>query len=90
MKREDLVAEAREAAQAAQHNMRLIVREPERMVHPQKLVDGISYLNTMIRFAEAEMKNDRRPGQSRLRTRLKLLVASILADERRKRKGEPA
>jgi hypothetical protein len=93
VKREALAVEAREAGQAAGHNLQLIVRDPERMVHPQKLVDGITYLNTMIRIAESEqeMKNARRAGRTLgLRTRLKLLVASILADERRKRKGEPA
>ncbi|MOA67558.1 hypothetical protein D3C78_1947980 [compost metagenome] len=67
----------------------MIVRQPERMVHPDKLVDGIVYLNTMIRFAESELetKNARRAGRTLgLRTRLKYLVVSILADEPRKRK----
>ncbi len=92
MNRSELVKQAREAGQAAGYNLQLIAREPERMNSPEKLVDGIVYLNTLIRFAESEieMKKDRRPGQSRLRTRLKLLVASILADERRNDKGEPA
>lgn len=88
MNREDLVKQAQEAGQAAEHNLQMIVREPERMVHPTKLVDGITYLNTMIKFAQSEIetKKDRRAGQSRLRTRLKYLVLSILADEPRKRK----
>lgn len=92
MNRSELVKQAREAGQAAGHNLQLIAREPERMNSPEKLVDGIVYLNTLIRFAESEieMKKDRRPGQSRLRTRLKSLVVSILADERRNDKGEPA
>lgn len=92
MQREDLVRQAQEAGQAAKHNLQMIVREPERMVHPDKLVDGILYLNTMIRFAEGEleMKKDRRPGQSRLRTRLKSLVVSILADDSRNGKEETA
>ncbi len=91
MKREDLAKQAWEAGQAAEHNLQLIVRQPERMVHPYKLADGITYLNTMINFAEAEMKNARRPGRTlRLRSRLMSLLSSILADERRKRKGEPA
>lgn len=91
MNREVLAAQARAAGQAAEHNLQMIVRDPERMVHPAKLVDGITYLNTMIRFAEEEMKNDRRPGQSLgLRTRLKYLVSSILTLEQHKSKGESA
>lgn len=93
MKREVLAVQAREAGQAANHNLQMIVREPDRMVHPAKLVDGITYLNTMIRFAESEqeMKNARRAGRTlRLRSRLMSLLSSILADERQKRKGEPA
>lgn len=93
MKREVLAAEAREAGHTASHNLQIIVRDPERMVHPQKLVDGITYLNTMIRFAESEqeMKNARRAGRTLgLRSRLMSLLSSILADERQKRKGEPA
>lgn len=93
MKREDLAEEAREAGRAAEHNLKLIARDPDRMVHPAKLVDGITYLNTMIRFAESEleMKNARRAGRTLgLRSRLMSLLSSILADERRKRKGEPA
>lgn len=89
MERELLIAEAREAGQAASHNLQMIVREPDRMIHPAKLVDGITYLNTMIRFAESEqeMKNARRAGRTLgLRTRLKLLVASILADSPKERK----
>lgn len=91
MNREVLVAQAREAGQAAAHNLQLIVSQPDRMVHPKKLADGITYLNTMIRFAEEEKKNVRLAGRTLgLRTRLKLLVASILADERKKRKGAAA
>lgn len=90
MNREVLAAQARAAGQAAEHNLQMIVRDPERMVHPAKLVDGITYLNTMIRFAEEEMKNDRRPGQSRLRTRLKSLLLSIVLVERREGKGGTA
>ncbi|AZS15323.1 hypothetical protein [Paenibacillus lutimineralis] len=92
MDREMLVAQALEAGQAAKHNLEMIMREPERMVSSKKLVDGIAYLNTMIKFAEAEVqtKNDRRPGQSNLRTRLKSLLLSILLVERREGKGETA
>lgn len=91
MNRAVLAAEARKAGQAATHNLQMIVREPDRMVHPAKLVDGITYLNTMIRFAESEqkMKNARRAGRTLwLRTRLKSRLSSILSDERRKRKEE--
>lgn len=90
MKRESLVKQAREAGQAAEHNLQMIVREPERLVHPTKLVDGITYLNTMIRFAEAEIENARRLGRTSLRTRLKYLVVSILTSEPHKGKGETA
>ncbi|MFU1797330.1 hypothetical protein ACM1RC_25925 [Paenibacillus azoreducens] len=92
MSREDLVKEAIKAGKNAKHNLQVIAHNPEKMIDSKKLSDGMEYLNKMIRFAETEMemKKDRRPGQSRLRTRLKLLVSSILADERRKRKGEPA
>lgn len=89
MNREVLAVQARAAGQAAEHNLQLIVREPERMVHPTKLVDGIIYLNTMIRFSETEIENARRAGRTlSLRTRLKYLVASILTLEQHKSKGE--
>ncbi|MGG1880162.1 hypothetical protein ABDI30_21680 [Paenibacillus cisolokensis] len=88
MKREDLARQALEAGQAAEHNLQLIAREPGRMNSPEKLVDGIAYLNTMIRFAEEEKKNARRAGRTLgLRTRLKSLLLSILNAERQKRKG---
>jgi hypothetical protein len=92
LNREVLAAQALAAGQAAEHNLQLITREPDRMVYPKKLVDGITYLNTMIKFAESEleMKKDRRPGQSRLRTHLKNLVVSILRDDSHKGKGEIA
>ncbi|MNI86736.1 hypothetical protein D3C73_1438550 [compost metagenome] len=45
------------------------------------------YLNNMIRIAELEMKNDRRPGQSLgLKSRLENLLMSILTPKREKRK----
>ncbi|MFB4326438.1 hypothetical protein RB298_29340 [Priestia sp. BR_2] len=88
MLRNELVKQALQAGRNAEHNLQVIVRNPDRMIHPNKLVDGIDYLNNMIRFAEKEleMKKDRRPGQSRLRTRLMSLLSSIVADEQRKRK----
>lgn len=87
MNRAALAKQAREAGEAAEHNLQLIVRNPERMNSSEKLVDGIAYLNTMIRFAEEEKKNVRLAGRTLgLRTRLKSLVVSILADERQKRK----
>lgn len=88
MLRNELVKQALQAGRNAEHNLQVIVRDPDKMIHPNKLVDGIDYLNNMIRFAEKEleMKKDRRPGQSRLRTRLMSLLSSIVADEQRKRK----
>lgn len=88
MLREQLAAEAREAGKNASHNLEWIRKNPEAML-PWKIESAESYLNNMIRFAEneLEMKKDRRPGQSRLRTRLKSLLSSILIVERQKRKG---
>lgn len=81
--------EALQAGRNADHNLQVIVRNPEKMIDSNKLVNGITYLNNMIRFAEKEMemKKDRLAGQSRLRTRLKSLLSSILIVERQKRKG---
>ncbi|WP_339294380.1 hypothetical protein MKY82_22270 [Paenibacillus sp. FSL W7-1279] len=89
MLRETLVMEALQAGRNADHNLQVIVRNPEKMIDSNKLVNGITYLNNMIRFAEKEMemKKDRLAGQSRLRTRLKSLLSSILIVERQKRKG---
>lgn len=88
MSREDLVKDAIKAGHNAKHNLQVITRSPEKMIDSKKLSDGMEYLNKMIRFAETETETqkDRRPGQSRLRTRLKSLLSSILADEHRKRK----
>lgn len=86
MDRTVLVAEAIEAGKVAKHNLQFIRKNPEAIL-PGKIENAEEYLNSMIRVAEAEMKNDRRPGQSlRLRTRLKYLVASILTPDRQKRK----
>ncbi|MCI1777701.1 MULTISPECIES: hypothetical protein [Paenibacillus] len=89
MLRSDLVKQALEAGRNAEHNLQVIVRNPDKMIDSNKLVNGIAYLNNMIRFAEKEleMKKDRRPGQSRLRSRLMSLLSSILIVERQKRKG---
>lgn len=89
MLRNDLVKQALQAGRNAEHNLQVIAHNPDKMIHPNKLVDGIAYLNNMIRFAEKEleMKKDRRPGQSRLRSRLMSLLASILIGQRQKRKG---
>jgi len=89
MLRSDLVKQALEAGKNAEHNLQVIVRNPDKMIDSNKLVNGIAYLNNMIRFAEKEleMKKDRRPGQSRLRSRLMSLLSSILIVERQKRKG---
>lgn len=89
LNREVLAKQALQAGKRAEHNLQVIVRNPDKMIHPNNLVNGIGYLNNMIKFAEKEleMKKDRRPGQSRLRTRLKSLLVSILIVERQKRKG---
>ncbi|MEK3684880.1 hypothetical protein [Paenibacillus sp. FSL R10-2736] len=86
MEREQLIAEAREAGQHAAHNLQMIRKNPEIML-PGKIEDAEAHLNNMIRFAEMEMKNDRRSGQSlRLKSRLENLLMSILTPKREKRK----
>lgn len=90
MLRDTLVQQALEAGKNAEHNLQVIVRNPDKMIDTDKLVNGIAYLNNMIRFAEKEMeiKNARRAGRTLdLRTRLKSLLLSILNAERQKRKG---
>lgn len=89
MVRDDLVKQALQAGRNAEHNLQVIVRNPDKMIDSTTLIDGIAYLNNMIKFAEKEleMKKDRRPGQSRLRSRLMGLLVSILNGERQKRKG---
>lgn len=86
MEREQLVTEAREAGQHALHNLQKIRENPD-IILPGKIVDAQAYLNNMIRFAEMEMKNDRRPGQSLgLKSRLENLLVSILTPKHEKRK----
>lgn len=86
MEREKLVTEAREAGQHAAHNLRMIRMNPDIML-PGKIEDAEAHLNNMIRFAEMEMKNDRRLGQSLgLKSRLENLLLSILTPKREKRK----
>ena len=88
MTREQLAAEALQAGKHSLHNLRLIQHEPERML-PGRLENAEEYLNRMIRFAEAEMKNVRLAGRTLgLRTRLKSLVLLILSSPEQKRKGE--
>ncbi|MNC80269.1 hypothetical protein D3C75_1330120 [compost metagenome] len=58
---------------------------------PGRIEDAEAYLNNMIRFAEMEMKNDRRPGQSLgLKSRLENLLVFILNPNSEKRKGGAA
>lgn len=86
MERTALVAEARAAGAAAKHNLKVIRKQTDKML-PGKAKEAEIHLNTMIYFLEMEMKNDRRVGQSQLRTRLKSLVVSILTVDRAERKG---
>lgn len=86
MERERLVAEAREAGLHAAHNLQMIQKNPYIML-PGKIEDAQVHLNNMIRFAEMEMKNDRRPGQSLgSKSRIENLLVSILTPKREKRK----
>ena len=88
MSREQLVKEALQAGRNSKHNLKLIKKQPERML-PGKMTNAEEYLNRMIRFAEVEMKNARLAGRTLgLRTRLKSLVLHILSSPHSKRKGE--
>ncbi|MEK4141122.1 hypothetical protein NST48_09220 [Paenibacillus sp. FSL M7-0547] len=86
MERSALISEARTTGKNAPYNLHLIRNNPEIMLQG-KVGDAEVYLNNMIRIAKLEMKNDRRQGQSQLRTRLKSLVVSILTVDRDERKG---
>lgn len=93
MKLEQLEAEARFVAAHAEHNLNLMLCNPEIVSEQylQKNIERSIFMMDLHKSFQLQNKNARRPGRTlRLRTRLKLLVASILADERRKRKGEPA
>ena len=89
MERTALVAEARTAGKNAAYNLQVIRKNPDVMM-PGKVGNAEVYLNTMIRIAKVEMKNDRRSGRSQLRFRLKSLVVSILPVDRSERKGVKA
>jgi hypothetical protein len=84
-----LEEEVQFVARNAAWNLLMIKRNPEN-VSPDKMASNIAYLEMMIRLHKVDLKaqkNARRAGQAlRLRTRLKSLLSSILADERRKRK----
>ncbi|MEK4196691.1 hypothetical protein NYE59_26740 [Paenibacillus sp. FSL L8-0323] len=85
MERSALISEAITTGKNAPYNLRMIRKNPEIMLQG-KVGDAEAYLNNMIRIAKLEMKNDRRQGQSQLRTHLKSLVVSILSDAPRKSK----
>ncbi|OME61186.1 hypothetical protein BSK66_08715 [Paenibacillus odorifer] len=80
-----MISEAITTGKNAPYNLRMIRKNPEIMLQG-KVGDAEAYLNNMIRIAKLEMKNDRRLGQSQLRTHLKSLVVSILSDAPRKSK----
>lgn len=93
---EDLEGEARFVAKNAKHNLKLVKQQAE-AIDPVKLERNIKWLEMMINLhekdlvaAKAQMKKARRLGRTSLRTRLKYLVASIVKDDRRKRKEETA
>lgn len=88
MKREVLVEQATAAGQAAEHNLRVIVMNPNRMISQEKYCDGVVYLNKMIWFAQEEKKNAHRPGWTSLKKRLLKHLSLILNAARRKSKGE--
>ncbi|MDT9719176.1 hypothetical protein QVE09_09705 [Paenibacillus sp. ClWae2A] len=88
MSREQLAYEALQAGKNSKHNLKLIRKQPERML-PGKMNNAEEYLNRMIRFAEVEIENARLAGRTlTLRTRLKSLLLLILSSPESKRKGE--
>ncbi|OAB41002.1 hypothetical protein PMSD_00475 [Paenibacillus macquariensis subsp. defensor] len=89
MDRTQLVEEAKQAGRNANYNLQVIRKNPTKML-PDKVENAEAYLNKMICFAEAEIKNARRLGRTSLRTRLKNLVTSILTPDSHKGKGKTA
>lgn len=87
MERSALISEAITTGKNAPYNLRMIRKNPEIMLQG-KVGDAEIYLNNMIRITKLEMKNDRRLGQSQLRTHLKSLVMSILREGHFKHKEE--
>lgn len=94
MKLEDLERDARFVARNAKHNLKLVKRQAAD-IDPVKLESNIKWLEMMIdlhqkdlKAAKVQMKKARLAGRTSLRTRLKYLVASIVRDDRRERKGE--
>lgn len=81
-----LEEEVRFVARNAARNLRTIRRNQEN-VSPDKLEKNIAFLKMMIQLHKKELKaqkNARRAGRTlSLRTRLKCLLTSILADESR-------
>lgn len=80
MSRDQLIAEARAAGQAARHNLRFIQNNPDK-VDQSKLPDMEEYLRMLIRFEAYEKKNARRLGRTSLRSRLKFLLLSIITQK---------
>jgi len=77
MSRDQLLAEARIAMQAARYNLKLLRKHPEKILPGQRQhVEG--QLLQLIEFAKWEKKNARRAGRTSSRTCLKDLFMSIL------------
>lgn len=82
MSRDQLVAEARIAMQAARHNLKLLRKHPEKIIPGMRThVEG--QLLQLIEFAKWEKKNARRAGRASLRNRVKAIAVSILPQTRR-------
>lgn len=79
MLREQLVAEAYAAGKAAEHNLRFIRSNPDK-VDMSKLPDMESYLQLLIDMEKREQGNERRKQHLSLRTRLKNLVRAVVWD----------
>jgi len=82
MTRDQLLAEARIAMQAARYNLKLLRKHPEKILPGQRQhVEG--QLLQLIEFGKWEMKNARRAGRTSLRNRFKAIAVSILPQIRR-------
>ncbi|WP_090573181.1 hypothetical protein [Paenibacillus sp. OV219] len=87
MSREQLAAEAQQAGRNAIHNLMWMGKHPDRYDR-DKHEEMVAYLLLMIRFANYEMKNARRPGRTSVGSRTKELLFSILPIRKRLSKGD--
>lgn len=87
MSEDQLAAEALQAGRNAIHNLMWMEKHPDRYDTDQH-DEMVAYLLLLIRFANYEMKNARRPGRTSVKSRTKELLFSILPIRKRLSKGE--